>query len=80
MKSSDQVFQKRSFSSKIKDNGVHILTIGDMEAKSVLQFPISSSSTPAGTDESICEFLVSLEENAPHIGSTSVSDPTLFFT
>ena len=45
-----------------------ILTIGDMEGKTVIQFPISVSSTPAGTDESIAEFLVSLEENSPHVG------------
>ena len=36
--------------------------------KSVLQFPVSVSSTPAGTDESIAEFLVHLEENSPNVG------------
>jgi hypothetical protein len=39
--------------------------------KTVMQFPVSISSTPSGTDESIAEFLVSLEENSPHIGNTA---------
>ena len=33
-----------------------------------MQNPASSSSTPSGTDESLCEFLVMLEETSPHVG------------
>ena len=36
--------------------------------KNIMQFPVSSSSTPSGTDESLCEFLVMLEETSPHVG------------
>lgn len=40
----------------------------DANGKSIFNYPISCSITPAGTDESISEFLLSLEDNDPNLG------------
>ena len=40
----------------------------DANGQSIFNLPISCSVTPAGTDESISEFMVSLEDNDPNLG------------
>ena len=61
-KSSDFHLQKRSLSTKISDNSMQKLTISSMESKPLITFPLMVSISPAGTDESNCEHLITLEE------------------
>ena len=61
-KSSDFHLQKRSLSTKISDNGIQKITISTMGSKPLITFPLMVSISPAGTDESNCEHLITLEE------------------
>lgn len=41
----------------------------DADGMSIFDYPVSCSITPAGTDESISEFLIELEETDPNLGN-----------
>ena len=60
--SSDAHLQKRSISTKIHDNAVQKMTISDMSGLPLCTFPLMCSISPAGTDESNCEHLITLHQ------------------
>ena len=66
--SRDSHLQKRSISTKIKDNSVQKMTISTSDGAPMISFPLMCSISPAGTDESNCEHLITIQENANIIG------------
>ena len=60
--STDAHLQKRTISTKIHDNAVQKMTISDMSGLPMCTFALMCSISPAGTDESNCERLISLHE------------------
>ena len=66
--SSDAYLQKRTISTKINDNSVQKMTIGDSSGIPLISFPLMCSISPAGTDESNCEHLITIHENQGVVG------------
>ena len=66
--SRDAYLQKRSISTKINDNSVQKMTISTIEGIPLITFPLMCSISPAGTDESNCEHLITIQENAGMVG------------
>ena len=62
-KSQDPYLQKRSISTKINNNSVQKMTISTCEGLPLVTFPLMCSISPAGTDESNCEHLITIHEN-----------------
>ena len=62
MKSSDAQLQYRSHSTKIKSNALQKMTMSSVDGLPLITFPLMVSISPAGTDESNMEALVTLEE------------------
>lgn len=60
--STDAYLQKRTISTKINDNSVQKMTISDVEGIPMITFPLMCAISPAGTDESNCEYLIRLQE------------------
>jgi hypothetical protein len=60
--SSDPHLQKRTISTKIHDNSVQKMTISDVAGIPMITFPLMVSISPAGTDESNCQYLIQLQE------------------
>ena len=58
--SSDAYLQKRTISTKIHDNSVQKMTISDASGLPMVTFPLMCLISPAGTDESNCEHLITL--------------------
>ena len=63
MKSSDSHLQYRSMSSKIKANSLQKMTISSVDGMPLITFPLMVSISPAGTDESNMEALITIEES-----------------
>ena len=61
-KSTDAHLQKRSISTKIHDNALQKMTISDMSGLPLCTFALMCSISPAGTDESNCEHLITTHE------------------
>ena len=61
-KSSDAHLQKRSISTKIHDNSVQKMTISTVGGLPMITFPLMCSISPAGTDESNCEHLITIHK------------------
>ena len=61
-KSTDPHLQKRSISTKIHDNALQKMTISDMSGLPLCTFALMCSISPAGTDESNCEHLITIHE------------------
>ena len=60
--SSDGYLQKRTLSTKIHNNSVQKMTISTVEGLPMITFPLMCSLSPAGTDESNCEHLITIHE------------------
>lgn len=60
--SSDAHLQKRTISTKINDNSVQKMTISDVEGIPMVTFPLMCAISPAGTDESNCEYLIQVQQ------------------
>ena len=60
--SSDSHLQKRTLSTKIHDNSCQKMTICDMNGLPMITFPLMVSISPAGTDESNCEHLITIHQ------------------
>ena len=61
--SRDAHLQKRSISTKINDNSVQKMTISAVDGIPMISFALMCSISPAGTDESNCEHLITIQEN-----------------
>jgi hypothetical protein len=61
--SQDPHLQKRSISTKIHDNSVQKMSVTTVEGLPLITFPLMCSISPAGTDESNCEHLITIHEN-----------------
>ena len=62
MKSADAHLQYRSHSSKIKGNALQKMTMSSVDGMPLITFPLMVSISPAGTDESNMEALITMEE------------------
>ena len=62
IQSSDSHLQKRTRSSKVKSNAVQKMTVATVEGLPMIKFPLMVSLSPAGTDESNCEHLITIHE------------------
>ena len=61
--STDAHLQKRTISTKIHDNAVQKMTVSDISGQPMITFPLMCSISPAGTDESNCENLITIHEH-----------------
>ena len=62
MKSSDSHLQYRSHSGKIKANSLQKMTMSCVDGMPLITFPLMVAISPAGTDESNMETLITIEE------------------
>ena len=75
--SADAHLQKRSISTKIHDNSVQKMTISTVEGIPMITFPLMCSISPAGTDESNCERLITIHESGVAGGLLAVLESPL---
>ena len=61
-KSTDPYLQGRTYSTKIHDNAIQKITVSDSDGLPLASFALSVSISPAGTDESNSEVLITLNE------------------
>ena len=66
--SQDPHLQKRTISTKIKNNSVQKMTVSTCEGIPMVTFPLMCSISPAGTDESNCEHLITIHEGGIYGG------------
>ena len=62
MKSSDSDLQYRTHSTKIKANALQKMTMSSVDGMPLITFPLMVAISPAGTDESNMEALITIEE------------------
>ena len=71
-KPTDPHLQKRTHSTKIHDNAIQKLTRCDSEGLPLVTFPLMASISPAGTDESNSDRLVTLNQAGVPGGLSSI--------
>jgi hypothetical protein len=75
--SADAHLQKRTISTKIHNNSMQKMTIATCEGLPMITFPLMCSISPAGTDESNCERLITIHEGGIHGGLLTVMESPL---
>lgn len=77
MQSSDSNLQKRTISTKIHDNSVQKMTISTCDGMPMVTFPLMCSISPAGTDKSNCEHLITLHDGGVVGGLKAIMESPL---